>query len=252
MNLDPRFFHAPAPERAALELADLPTRPIPLAADDAGARPGRRRCARPAATLRAALHELPELHHAAPHLGEALLQAGLIDPRHAGTRARAAGTPAHRALGRIPRRHRRALRAAPPAHGLAEWQGVRVIIRTSSSLMPACSPPCPRALAERDGVLPLLMDGDALVVLVADPWDHALLDQLLFASAAARIRPLMALPGGLMPAVHHQPGLCRHADRHGRHGRATACRSWCCAMRPMPRCRSRPRWPPSRTTRWCA
>ncbi|HNJ84560.1 MAG TPA: hypothetical protein PKZ28_13070, partial [Piscinibacter sp.] len=40
MNLDPRFFHAPAPERAALELADLPTHPIPLAADDAGARPG--------------------------------------------------------------------------------------------------------------------------------------------------------------------------------------------------------------------
>ena len=75
MNLD-RAFPCPAPERAALELADLPTHLIPLAADDAGAprrsaAPGRLREA-----LRAVLHELPELHHAAPHLGEGCCRPG--------------------------------------------------------------------------------------------------------------------------------------------------------------------------------
>ena len=81
MNLDPRFFHAPAPERAALELADLADAPIPLAADDAGARPGSAGAAPGLLrALRAALHELPELHHAARRTwARRLLQAGRID-----------------------------------------------------------------------------------------------------------------------------------------------------------------------------
>ena len=167
MNLDPRFFHAPAPERAALELADLPTHLIPLAADDAGALT-RRRCARRLRALRAALHELPELHHAAPHLGEALLQAGLIDPatleRALALQARPERTARWAASSSTSARSR-----AAPAHGAGQWQGVRVIdpheLQPDASVLAAV----PRALAERDGVLPLLMDGDALVVLVADP-----------------------------------------------------------------------------------
>ena len=215
MNLDPRFFHAPAPERAAQELADLPTHPIPLAADDANARPGPQ-ALRPAGceALRAALHELPELHHAAPHLGEALLQAGLIDPATLQRALALQARPgAHRALGRI-LVDIGALSELRLRMALAEWQGVRVIdpheLQPDASVLAAV----PRALAERDGVLPLLMDGDALVVLVADPWDHALLDQLRFATQR-RIRPLMALPGSLMPAVHRAYAAAVRADTAG-------------------------------------
>ena len=169
MNLDPRFFHAPAPERAALELADLPTHPIPLAADDAGARPGPQ-ALRPG-RLRA--------------LRAAARAAGAAPRRAAPGRGAAAGRadrPAtlERALALQARPERTARWAASSTDigalselrlriTLAEWQGVRVIdpheLQPDASVLAAV----PRALAERDGVPPLLMDGDALVVLVADP-----------------------------------------------------------------------------------
>ena len=121
--------------------------------------------------------------------------------------------------------------------------------------MPGVLAAVPRALNETaTSVLPLLMDGDALVVLVADPWDHALLDQLRFATQR-RIRPLDGAAGSLMPAVHRAYAGGR-AGRHGRQqqpgaqqpagaGRAAAQCGRCHAA-------GRGRWPPDRTTRWCA
>lgn len=58
----------------------------------------------------------------------------------------------------------------------------------------------PRAVAERESVLPLLAREDALVVLMADPADRALLDELRFLTQR-RLIPLEAAPGTLMPAI---------------------------------------------------
>jgi type II secretory ATPase GspE/PulE/Tfp pilus assembly ATPase PilB-like protein len=199
MNLDPRFFHSPARDSQPQELADLPTHPIPLNEPE---RPGPQ-ALRPASceALRAALHELPDATDAAPHLGQALLNAGLIDlPTLQRALALQARPGPHRALGRI-LVDIGALSELRLRMALAEWQGVRVV--DPHALVPGADvlAAVPRALAERDGVLPLLVEGDTLVVLVADPWDHALLDHLRFATQR-RIRPLMALPGSLMPAIH--------------------------------------------------
>lgn len=229
MNLDPRFFHSSVQDSQPQELADLPTHPIPL---DEPARPGPQ-ALRPASceALRAALHELPHATDAAPHLGEALLGAGLIDPA---TLQRALALQArpgpHRALGRI-LVDIGALSELRLRMALAEWQGVRVL--DPHALLPEANvlDAVPRAVAERDGVLPLLLEGDTLVVLVADPWDHALLDQLRFATQR-RIRPLMALPGSLMPAIHRayaaaqaQPGASSPARSSSLHDLAAQLRS---------------------------
>jgi type II secretory ATPase GspE/PulE/Tfp pilus assembly ATPase PilB-like protein len=199
MNLDPRFFHRSTLDSRPQDLAELPTHPIPL---DEPARPGPM-ALRPASAeaLRRLLQDEPQAVDAAPHLGEALQHAGLID--HA-TLARALALQSrpgpHRTLGRI-LVDIGAISELRLRMALAEWQGVRVIDPHQLTPTPQALALLPRAAAERDGVLPLLLDGDTLVVLVADPWDHALLDGLRFATQR-RIRPLMALPGSLMPAVH--------------------------------------------------
>jgi type II secretory ATPase GspE/PulE/Tfp pilus assembly ATPase PilB-like protein len=61
-------------------------------------------------------------------------------------------------------------------------------------------------------VLPLLLlEDDTLVVLVADPWDHGLLDELRFATQR-RVQPVMALPGSLLPAVHRAYATAQGQD----------------------------------------
>lgn len=199
MNLDPRFFHSRVDAALTTEPGELPTHPIPL---DEPARPGPQ-ALRPASceALREALREEPSSEGVAPHLGQALLRAGLID---ASTLQRALAVQArpgpHRTLGRI-LVDLGALSELRLRMAMAEWQGVRVV--DPQALVPPADVLAllPRTVAERDGVLPLLLDDDTLTVLMADPWDHALLEQLRFATQR-RIRPLMALPGSLMPAVH--------------------------------------------------
>ncbi len=58
----------------------------------------------------------------------------------------------------------------------------------------------PRAVAERESVLPLLARDDALVVLMADPYDRVLLDEMRFLTQR-RLIPLQAAPGTLLPAI---------------------------------------------------
>lgn len=199
MNLDPRFFHGRADPALSTQPGELPTHPIPL---DEPARPGPQPLRPPScAALREALREEPSGEAAAPHLGQALLRAGLID---AATLQRALAVQArpgpHRTLGRI-LVDLGALSELRLRMAMAEWQGVRVVDPHSLTPDADVLALLPRAVAERDGVLPLFVEGDTLTVLMADPWDHALLDQLRFATQR-RIRPLMALPGSLMPAVH--------------------------------------------------
>jgi type II secretory ATPase GspE/PulE/Tfp pilus assembly ATPase PilB-like protein len=199
MNLDPRFFHGRADAASSTEPGELPTHPIPL--DEPG-RPGPQALRPPScAALREALRSEPGGDSLAPNLGQALLRAGLID---AATLQRALAVQArpgpHRTLGRI-LVDLGVLSDLRLRMAMAEWQGVRVV--DPQALVPDADVLAllPRAVAERDGVLPLLLDGDTLTVLMADPWDHSLLEQLRFATQR-RIRPLMALPGSLMPAVH--------------------------------------------------
>ena len=59
----------------------------------------------------------------------------------------------------------------------------------------------PRAVAERESVLPLIARDDALVLLMADPWDRVLIDEIRFLTQR-RLIPLRASPGTLMPAIH--------------------------------------------------
>ena len=58
----------------------------------------------------------------------------------------------------------------------------------------------PRAVAERESVLPLLAREDALAVLMADPLDRVLLDELRFLTQR-RLVPVQAAPGTLLPAI---------------------------------------------------
>ncbi|MBX9835695.1 MAG: GspE/PulE family protein [Burkholderiaceae bacterium] len=58
----------------------------------------------------------------------------------------------------------------------------------------------PRLVAERESVLPLLAREDVLVVLMADPHDRVLLDELRFLTQR-RLIALSAAPGTLTPAI---------------------------------------------------
>lgn len=159
----------------------------------------------------------------ASRLGEALRLSGLID-----------GDTLHRALDlqRQPGKHRLlgqilvtlgALSEVQLRMALAQWMGVRVIDPRDLICEPEALTLIPRAVAERESVLPLLLRDDALVLLLADPWDKALLDELRFLTQR-RVVAVMAVPGTLMPAIHraysapHADGarLSREAQRDGK------------------------------------
>jgi type II secretory ATPase GspE/PulE/Tfp pilus assembly ATPase PilB-like protein len=159
--------------------------------------------ARPAdlAALRDLLHPARAAAQNAPRLGEALVRTGLVTAealQRALAEQKRPGT--HRPVGRI-LVEAGALSETQLRMALADWLGVKVVDPRDLAPEPAALALVPRALAEREGVLPLLLDGDTLVVLLADPWDHALVDQLRFV-AQHRVQALMAVPGTLMPAVH--------------------------------------------------
>jgi type II secretory ATPase GspE/PulE/Tfp pilus assembly ATPase PilB-like protein len=137
----------------------------------------------------------------APELGEALLLGGWID---AETLARVV------AVQRLPGEQRPLERVLVDEGCLsevqlrmaqAEWMGLRVIDPADLRPGPGALAMVPRAIAERSSVLPLMLHGDALVLLCADPWDKPLLDELRFATQR-RVVPVMAVPGTLMPAIH--------------------------------------------------
>lgn len=200
MNLDPRFLAAGA-DSATLDRAELPTHPIPL--DDAPAGDGPP-VLRPGTldALRELLEAPPPALASAPRLGEALVRGRLVD-RAALQRALVLQQRPgpHRPVGRL-LVEIGALSDLRLRLALAEWQGVRVIDPHDLQPEPRALALVPRATAEREGVLPLLLlEDETLVVLVADPWDHGLLDELRFATQH-RIRPVMALPGSLQPALH--------------------------------------------------
>jgi len=142
----------------------------------------------------------PEVE-SAPRLGEALHLSGLIDRATLHRALDLQRQPGlHRLLGRI-LVEQGALSEVQLRMALAQWLGVRVIDPRDFRCEPAALQLISRTLAERESVLPLMLRDDALVVLLADPWDKTLLDELRFITQH-RIVVVMAVPGTLMPAIH--------------------------------------------------
>ncbi len=156
----------------------------------------------------AALTDLDQLWHAlqappaarAPHLGEALVARGLIG-RELLAQALAAQRESrpHRLLGRM-LVEGGVITEAQLDTTLAQWLGVQVADLRQLQPEPEALRLLPQALAEREGVLPLMRREDTLVVAVPDPWDQKLLDELRFV-CDAKIVAVAAVPGTLAPAV---------------------------------------------------
>ncbi len=83
---------------------------------------------------------------------------------------------------------------------LAEWLSLWVVDPRELTPAPEALERVPQALAEREGVLPLMVRDDTLVVAVLDPADHELIDRLRFISEL-KVRAVGAQPGTLQAAI---------------------------------------------------
>ena len=163
----------------------------------------------------------------ARHLGEALIQAQLIDAKvlheclQLQQQERDNGQA--RSIGQL------LIECGHVTPGqlqqvIASWLGTHLVHPGKLPIDPIALALVPRAVAEREAVLPLLVREDALVVLMTDPSDRVLLDELRFLTQRRPIG-LQAVPGTLMPAIadayrtftstekpNNQTGLA--SDRH--------------------------------------
>jgi type II secretory ATPase GspE/PulE/Tfp pilus assembly ATPase PilB-like protein len=141
--------------------------------------------------------------HGARHLGEALLQSGLITPAQLDAALRL--QQEERQLG-ISRQlgqqlvEKGVVTEAQLRHVIANWLGNRVLDPRQFQFDPEALAMVPNPVAEREAVLPLMQHEDLLVVLMADPLDKRLLDELRFMTQR-RIVPVLAAPGSLPPAI---------------------------------------------------
>jgi len=146
----------------------------------------------------AALQRQPE-HHAA-HLGQALVAAGMLTASQLESALRhQRAQELHVPLGELVVQ----LGLLSPAQlriALAGWLDVPTVDLTRIKPEPDALARVPRALAQREGVLPLMVRDEVLVVVVSDPWDHRLLEYLRFASEL-RVRPVLAAAGTLAQAI---------------------------------------------------
>ena len=140
----------------------------------------------------------------AHHLGEALIQAGLVSPAELENglsiqeQERKVGI--YRRIGQI-LVESGALTQEQLSQVIATWLRDYIVHPGDITPDPAAIALIPRTVAERESVLPLLAREDALVLLMADPADRVLLDELRFLTQR-RLIPLRAAPGSLMPAIH--------------------------------------------------
>ena len=154
------------------------------------------------------LRDLPSLWQAlqatpeqrAAHLGDALVARGLLsaDLLSRALQAQQQSHP-HRLLGRM-LADAGVITDQQLASTLAEWLGLQVVDPRSLQPEAAALAAVPRDVAEREGVLPLMLRGDSLVVAMPDPWDKRLLDDLRFI-AERRVLAVAAVPGTLPAAV---------------------------------------------------
>ena len=139
----------------------------------------------------------------ARHLGEALLQAGIINETKLleGLQAQKAeqGKGIRRQVGQI-LVDRGDVTQDQLRHVIGSWLGEYMVNPAHLTPDAVSLALVPRAVAERESVLPLLAREDALVLLMADPYDRVLLDELRFLTQR-RLIPLQAAPGTLVPAI---------------------------------------------------
>ena len=139
----------------------------------------------------------------AHHIGEALLHAGVVSPAqlaHALQLQQAEREQGHDlplgqwliSQGILTEEQLRQV--------IATWLGEYMVHPGKLTPDPIALALVPRGLAERESILPLLARNDALVLLMADPYDRVLLDELRFLTQR-RLIPLQAAPGTLMPAI---------------------------------------------------
>jgi type II secretory ATPase GspE/PulE/Tfp pilus assembly ATPase PilB-like protein len=148
----------------------------------------------------------------ARHLGEAMVHAGLLsvpalqNGLQAQQRERADGV--QRPIGQI-LVDRGALTQDQLRSVIATWLGEYTVHPGDITPEESALALIPRAVAERESVLPLIARDDALVLLMADPWDRVLIDEIRFLTQR-RLIPLQAAPGTLAPAIQKayrtQPG----------------------------------------------
>ena len=140
----------------------------------------------------------------ARHLGEALVHAGLLSTPDLAEGLQAQqeerGNGVQRPIGQI-LVDRGALTQDQLRSVIATWLGEYTVHPGDITPEASALALIPRALAERESVLPLIAREDALVLLMADPWDRVLIDEIRFLTQR-RLIPLRASPGTLMPAIH--------------------------------------------------
>lgn len=139
----------------------------------------------------------------ARHLGEALIQAQVLDASTLAESLKLQQTEREqgheRPIGQILVEYGH-VSATQLQKVIASWLGTHLVDPSQIHPDPVALALVPRNVAEREAVLPLLAREDALVVLVADSSDRALLDELRFLTQRRPIA-LQAAPGTLMPAI---------------------------------------------------
>ncbi len=136
----------------------------------------------------------------AARLGEALIEAGLLSrPQLQKALGRQLGAVPHVPIGEQLVKDG-VLSPAQLRQMLAAWQGVPTVDLGCVRPEPEALAQVPRMIALRESVCPLMVRADVLVVAVADPWDHHLLEVLRFVSEL-HVRPVLARPGTLLPAI---------------------------------------------------
>ncbi len=141
--------------------------------------------------------------HGARHLGEALVQSGLIteaqlrESLRSQIEERKLGV--HRQLGQQ-MVDKGVLSEQQLRHVIAGWLGNRVLDPRQFVFDADAVAMVPQVVAQREAVLPLMQHEDLLVMLMADPLDQRLLDELRFMTQR-RIVPVLAAPGSLPAAL---------------------------------------------------
>jgi len=150
-----------------------------------------------------ALHSPDATQPGAGHLGEALQKAGLISQSQLELALQAQEQDRERGLHKTLGRRlveSGALTGQQLDHAIAGWLGTGVVDATHFAFDPEAVALLSAAVAERESVVPLMVHDDVLVVLMADPQDRRLLQELRFMTQR-RIAGLLAAPGTLLPAL---------------------------------------------------
>jgi type II secretory ATPase GspE/PulE/Tfp pilus assembly ATPase PilB-like protein len=145
--------------------------------------------------------------HRAAHLGEALRQRGLVGEEllQRALLAQHRSIP-HRPLGRL-LVDAGVITPEQLDDTLADWMGVHTVDPRRLAPEADALRRIPASLAEGEGVLPLMVRDNTLVVVARDPVDKRLLDQVRFVCDMP-VLAVGAVPGSLAPAIaaaYHRP-----------------------------------------------